>query len=113
MYHTERNPLKKVLRGGGQAVPVVRAGRTRKLHKAFLRYHDPENWPLLRDALKEMGRVDLIGNGKQHLIPDFQPAGTGRRHENATSAGERRPPRTTPDPRRPAKPSGPRGKRPR
>ncbi len=82
MYHTELNPLKKVLRGG-QAVPVVKQGRIRRLHKAFLRYHDPENWPLLRDALKDMGREDLIGNGKQHLIPSFQPAGTGRRFEGA------------------------------
>ncbi len=116
MYHTERNPLKKVLRGG-EPVPVVRAGRTRKLHKAFLRYHDPENWPLLRDALQAMGRADLIGNGKKHLIPSFQPAGTGRRFESAVPVGERRPPRpatrNTPDPRRPVKPSGPRGKRPR
>jgi uncharacterized radical SAM protein YgiQ len=80
MYHTELNPLKKVLRGG-RAVPVVKQGRVRKLHKAFLRYHDPENWPLLRDALKAMGREDLIGNGKQHLVPSFQPAGTGREGE--------------------------------
>ena len=81
MYHTELNPLKKVLRGGERGetrVPVTKQGRVRKLHKAFLRYHDPENWPMLRDALKEMGREDLIGNGKQHLVPSFQPAGTGR-----------------------------------
>jgi hypothetical protein len=56
---------------------VVRAGRQRKLQKAFLRYHDPENWPLLREALKAMGRADLIGRGKRHLIPAWQPAGTG------------------------------------
>ncbi|MBU1665965.1 MAG: YgiQ family radical SAM protein, partial [Gammaproteobacteria bacterium] len=120
MYHTERNPLKKVLGGGDNktsVVSVVRAGRTRKLHKAFLRYHDAENWPLLRDALQAMGRADLIGNGKKHLIPTFQPAGTGRRFESATPAGERRPPRpatrTKPESRRPVKPTGPRGKRPR
>ncbi len=77
MYHTELNPLKKVLRGG-RPVPVVKQGRVRRLHKAFLRYHDPENWPLLRDALRDMGREDLIGNGKQHLVPSFQPAGTGK-----------------------------------
>jgi len=46
------------------------------LHKAFLRYHDPKNWPLLREALKAMGRADLIGNGKHQLIPSFQPSGT-------------------------------------
>ncbi|MBT9519836.1 MAG: DUF3362 domain-containing protein, partial [Dechloromonas sp.] len=38
---------------------------------------DPANWPLLREALKEMGRADLIGNGKKQLIPAWQPAGTG------------------------------------
>ena len=47
-----------------------------ELHKAFLRYHDPDNWPLLRDALKRMGRADLIGNGKRHLVPAWQPRGT-------------------------------------
>jgi uncharacterized radical SAM protein YgiQ len=83
MYHTQKNPLKKVLGGKGEAVHVVRQTRTRRLHKAFLRYHDPENWPTLREALKEMGRADLIGNSKKHLIPLFQPAGTGRRPEGA------------------------------
>ena len=64
-------------RSVGEIVGAVRSGRQRKLHKAFLRYHDPENWPLLREALKAMGRADLIGNGKKHLIPAWQPAGTG------------------------------------
>ncbi|MEQ1590970.1 MAG: YgiQ family radical SAM protein [Thiobacillaceae bacterium] len=83
MYHTQKNPLRKVLGGKGEAVHVVRQTRTRRLHKAFLRYHDPENWPTLREALKEMGRADLIGNSKKHLIPLFQPAGTGKRPEGA------------------------------
>ncbi|MBT9539708.1 YgiQ family radical SAM protein [Thiobacillus sp.] len=83
MYHTEKNPLKKVLGGKGEAVDVVKQGRIRRLHKAFLRYHDAENWPMLREALKEMGREDLIGNSKKHLIPLFQPAGTGKRPEGA------------------------------
>jgi uncharacterized radical SAM protein YgiQ len=77
MYHSGKNPLKPVRRGGSQDVDTVKGMRQRRLHKAFLRYHDPENWPLLREALKEMGRADLIGNGKHHLIPNFQPAGTG------------------------------------
>ena len=74
MYHTEKNPLRKVNRSS-EHVGAVRNGRQRKLHKAFLRYHDPVNWPLLREALKEMGRSDLIGNGKKQLIPAWQPAG--------------------------------------
>jgi hypothetical protein len=51
--------------------------RRRRLHKAFLRYHDPNNWPLLREALRRMGREDLIGNGKRHLVPSWQPGSGG------------------------------------
>ena len=81
MYHTGLNPLKRVDHRHAERVSVVRGARQRRLHKAFLRYHDPENWPLLRATLKAMGRSDLIGNGKRHLIPAFQPAGTGKRPE--------------------------------
>jgi len=78
MYHTGINTLKGVHRDErGEKVDVVRGEKRRRLHKAFLRYHDPANWPLLRDALKAMGRADLIGNGKHHLIPTFQPMNTG------------------------------------
>ncbi|MFA7293218.1 MAG: YgiQ family radical SAM protein, partial [Rhodocyclaceae bacterium] len=76
MYHARKSPLKRVERNG-ESVETARNGRMRKLHKAFLRYHDPENWPLLRDALRAMGRADLIGNGKKQLVPAWQPAGTG------------------------------------
>jgi hypothetical protein len=86
MYHTRKNPLKRVKRDS-EEVETVRALKTRRLYKAFLRYHDPENWPLLREALKRMGRADLIGNGKRHLVPSFQPAGTGQARE-----GQRRTP---------------------
>jgi len=78
------SPLRGVRRGGSEAVDAVKGLRQRRLHKAFLRYHDPENWPLLRDTLKRMGRADLIGPGKHQLVPSWQPAGTG------TSGGEGR-----------------------
>lgn len=92
MYHSGKNPLKKVTRDS-EAVDIVKGERRRRLHKAFLRYHDPNNWPLLREALKEMGRADLIGNGKHHLIPTFQPATDGgyesARRKNSTHAGQK------------------------
>ena len=43
MYHSRKNPLHKVT-ADSEAVETVRSGKTRRLHKAFLRYHDPENW---------------------------------------------------------------------
>jgi uncharacterized radical SAM protein YgiQ len=89
MYHSGKNPLKRVGRSS-ESVDIVRGDRRRRLHKAFLRYHDPKNWPLLRDALKAMGRDDLIGNGKAHLIPRYQPLGDGSytsaRRSNSTPA---------------------------
>ena len=72
MYHSGKNPLRKVT-ADSESVAIPKAGNVRKLHKAFIRYHDPNNWPMLREALQKMGRADLIGNGKQHLIPAWQP----------------------------------------
>jgi uncharacterized radical SAM protein YgiQ len=78
MYHSRRNPLHKVGHASGN-VETARGARQRRLHKAFLRYHDPDNWPLLREALRQMGRADLIGNGRKQLVPYAQPPGSGLR----------------------------------
>jgi uncharacterized radical SAM protein YgiQ len=87
MYHSGRNPLRKIT-PTSESVDIVRGERRRRLHKAFLRYHDANNWPLLREALKNMGRADLIGNGKHHLIPTWQPQTDGgytsARRKNST-----------------------------
>ena len=85
MYHTGVNPLRGVRRGGSDKVEAIKGLRQRRLHKAFLRYHDPDNWPLLREALKQMGRADLIGSRPNQLVPVHQPPGTGK------AAGTRRP----------------------
>ncbi len=69
MYHSGVSPLNNK----GEKVVVPKGGRVRRLHKAFLRYHDPHNWPILRQALQRMGREDLIGNGKRYLVPSWQP----------------------------------------
>jgi uncharacterized radical SAM protein YgiQ len=88
MYHTGRNPLHRVTRTSA-AVTVPKGLRVRRLHKAFLRYHDANNWPLLREALRRMGRADLIGPGRQQLIPSWQPPGTGLAREGQRSATAR------------------------
>ena len=88
MYHSNKNPLRKISRDS-ETVDIVRGEKRRRLHKAFLRYHDANNWPMLREALKAMGRADLIGNGKHHLIPTFQPMTDGTytsaRRKNSTA----------------------------
>jgi len=85
MYHTRKNPLKKVTEDS-EVVETARSGKMRKAHKAFLRYHHPENWPILRETLTKMGRGDLIGNGERHLVPAWHPS-----EENGTAiAGDRK-----------------------
>jgi uncharacterized radical SAM protein YgiQ len=90
MYHSGKNPLRRITRASEEVV-VPKGTRVRRLHKAFLRYHDPENWPLLREALKHMGRADLIGNGRHHLIPAYQPVGP--RAPGSRAPGSRAPAR--------------------
>ncbi|ERF81601.1 MAG: general secretion pathway protein N [Bradyrhizobium sp. DFCI-1] len=85
MYHTGVNPLRGVRRGASDKVEAIKGLRQRRLHKAFLRYHDPDNWPVLREALIQMGRRDLIGSRPDQLVPAHQPPGTGK------AAGTRRP----------------------
>lgn len=80
MYHSGRNPLRPLTREpDAEEVAVPKGLKIRRLHKAFLRYHDPDNWPELRKALQRMGREDLIGNGERHLIPRDQPPGYERK----------------------------------
>jgi len=93
MYYTEKNPLRKV-GYKSDAVNTAKSPEQRKLHKAFLRYHDPRNWPLLREALVLMNRADLIGDGAKHLIPKTQPDKSGTYHsprrKNSESAHQQR-----------------------
>ncbi|HBS80921.1 MAG TPA: YgiQ family radical SAM protein, partial [Pseudomonas sp.] len=92
MYHSGKNPLRKVTYKS-EGVPIVKSEEQRRLHKAFLRYHDPKGWPMLREALQRMGRADLIGNGKNQLIPTHQPATEGyqsARRKNSTPVGSKK-----------------------
>jgi uncharacterized radical SAM protein YgiQ len=87
MYHTGLNPLRRLRRQGGERVHIPKGLKVRRLHKAFLRYHDPANWPLLREALRRMGRGDLVGHGPDQLVPPegAHPA-SGRGRTRATRA---------------------------
>ncbi len=92
MYHSGKNPLRKVTYKS-PAMEIVKSEEQRRLHKAFLRYHDPKSWPLIHAALTRMGRSDLIGEGKQHLIPAYQPDAEGyrsaRRKNSTPATGEK------------------------
>ena len=86
MYHSGKNPLKRITRASEEVI-IPKGLKVRRLHKAFLRYHDADNWPVLREALRRMGRADLIGSGKHQLVPGYQPGGTGERGEGRRGVG--------------------------
>ncbi len=93
MYHSSKNPLRKVSYKS-ESVETVKTPEARRLHKALLRYHDPKNWPLIRETLKEMNLGRLIGSGDDQLIPLHQPDenkihGSARR-KNTFKAHEKR-----------------------
>jgi uncharacterized radical SAM protein YgiQ len=69
MYYSETNPLKRVKYKKRIDVPVAKGERQRRLHKALLRYHDPDNWPMIREALVSMGKKHLIGDKPSCLVP--------------------------------------------
>jgi uncharacterized radical SAM protein YgiQ len=73
MYHSEHDPLQRLDRNAPRPVHVVKGETRRRLQKAFLRYHDPANWPVLRQALRRMGREELIGHTKNCLVPPERP----------------------------------------
>ncbi|WP_392566134.1 YgiQ family radical SAM protein [Utexia brackfieldae] len=68
MYYSGKNPLNKV-GFDSENVYIAKGDKQRRLQKAILRYHDPENWPVIRQVLTEMGLTDLIGSKKTCLVP--------------------------------------------
>jgi uncharacterized radical SAM protein YgiQ len=93
MYHSSKNPLRKVTYDS-EKVEIVKGRVKRRLHKALLRYHDPDNWPMIREALKEMKLDHLIGSGPDKLVPAEQPKGYkpkgSARRKNTKQAHEKR-----------------------
>jgi hypothetical protein len=69
IYHTEMNSLRNI-KNNTEKVSVPKGARQRRLHKALLRYHDPAGWPMIRDALRAMGKANLIGKAPHCLVPD-------------------------------------------
>ncbi len=93
MYHSGKNPLARVgYKSDG--VTIAKSPEQRRLHKALLRYHDPANWGLLRDALKSAGRTDLIGDTDRHLVPatddNARTAYRSPRRKNSAAADNKR-----------------------
>ena len=93
MYHSGKDPLRKVS-NDGESVETVKSPAKRRLHKALLRYHDPDNWPMIRKALTRLGLDELIGSGPDALIPATQPKGQGGhrspRRKNSKAAHDKR-----------------------
>ena len=67
IYYTGVNPIT------GEKVYVPKNGREKSMQRALLQFHNPKNYDLVKEALIKAGREDLIGNGKNCLIPYHKP----------------------------------------
>jgi uncharacterized radical SAM protein YgiQ len=67
MYHTGLDPITL------KPVPVARGMRDRRLQRSLLQFFKPENYFLVREALRKAGRTDLIGAHCDALIPHDPP----------------------------------------
>ncbi|MFO0881013.1 MAG: YgiQ family radical SAM protein [Gemmataceae bacterium] len=67
MYYTGIDPFT------GEEVYIARQLRDRRLQRALMQYFKPENYFLVREALLQAGRPDLIGSGCDALIPAQPP----------------------------------------
>ena len=71
MYYTGINPL------DGKPVYVAKKGRDKAKQRALMQYKNIENYDLVKEALIEANRRDLIGFGPECLIPS-RPIGQGK-----------------------------------
>jgi uncharacterized radical SAM protein YgiQ len=67
MYWTGLDPMTM------QPVTTVKKLKDRETQRALMQFFKPENWFVVRQALLDAGRQDLIGNGPQCLIPAQPP----------------------------------------
>jgi len=81
MWHCGVNPL------SGEPVYCAKTAREKRLQRALFFFRNPEYWPDVREALRECGREDLIGQGPQCLVPREKTRGK-RRTGAARGGGE-------------------------
>ncbi len=67
MYHTGIDPISM------KPVETAKGLRDRRLQKALLQFFKPQNWFLVREALRKANRLDLMGSGCDALIPAAPP----------------------------------------
>ena len=63
MFYTGKDPMT------GEAVYVARTDNEKATQRALLLFHDPKFHRKAREALRVAGREDLIGHGKNGLVP--------------------------------------------
>ena len=84
MYHTGIDPLTM------KPVAVAKGMRDRRLQRALMQFFKPQNYFLVREALRKADRTDLIGDGCDALIPANPPrAAIEARRQRANQDAER------------------------
>lgn len=86
MYYTDRDPMT------GKPVYVAKTPKEKAMQRALLQFDQRRNWPLIREALKVANREDLIGPGRDCLVPGDGQSSDRRRtrgqKSNAAGSGK-------------------------
>jgi len=91
MYHSGRNPLKRLSYKKENRITITKDISSRRVHKAYIRFHDEKSWDTLRESLRSMGRTDLIGHGENCLVPPEEKGRANNRFNSKKSFGSSTP----------------------
>lgn len=78
IYYTGFNPFTK------EKVYTPKSQEEKNMQRALLQFRDPKNHDLVKKALILAGREDLIGNGKNCLIPFSKPHSTKKQNNKSS-----------------------------
>ncbi len=82
MYYTGVDPLT------GEEIYVPRTKEEKEMQRAILQYSNPGNYDLVKKALLQAGRDDLIGSSQKALIPAQKPRSKNS-HQKRSRSGRR------------------------
>ena len=87
MYHSGKNPLRRVDADERTGACTERGSKCGVCTKRSCATTTPTTGRCCAKRLRRMGRADLIGNGKRHLVPAYQPLNAGHAPEGRRNLG--------------------------
>lgn len=85
IYYTGFNPLT------GEKIYTPKTQEEKNMQRALIQFAVPKNYEIVKKALIKAGRTDLIGNGKDCLIPATSPRHSNNNYKSANKSDKVKP----------------------